>query len=76
MSAVAWHAAEPTDAGAVAQAIDDWWPGRHMVHAVCPQLFEHLGDTCIIGEEDGGLVGFLAGFDLVVMVKRLDRDVS
>jgi len=33
-----------------------------MVHAVCPQLFEHLGDTCMIVEDDGRLVGFLVGF--------------
>jgi len=62
VNTIAWRVAEPTDAVAVAKAIDDWWPGRHMVHAVCPQLFEHLGDTCVIAEEDGNLVGFLVGF--------------
>ena len=61
-AAVAWRPAGPDDAAAVAEAIDDWWPGRHMVHAVCPQLFEHLGDTCVIAEQDGELVGFLVGF--------------
>jgi GNAT superfamily N-acetyltransferase len=25
-------------------------------------LFEHFGDTCVIAEEDGDLVGFLVGF--------------
>jgi len=59
---VTWRPAEPGDAAAVARAIDDWWPGKHMVHAVCPQLFEHLGDTCVIAEVDGALVGFLVGF--------------
>jgi GNAT superfamily N-acetyltransferase len=57
-----WRSAEPADGPAVAKAIDDWWPGRHMVHAVCPQLFEHLGDTCVIAEREGALVGFLVGF--------------
>jgi len=57
-----WRSAEASDAPAVIGAITDWWPGVHMVHAVCPQLFEHFGDTCIILEEDGHLVGFLVGF--------------
>jgi len=57
-----WRPAKPTDAEAVGRAIDAWWPGLHMVHAVCPQLFEHLGDTCVIVEDDGRLVGFLVGF--------------
>ncbi|HJW75871.1 MAG TPA: GNAT family N-acetyltransferase, partial [Thermoleophilia bacterium] len=57
-----WRDAVPRDAAPVAAAIDDWWPGRHMVHAVCPQLLEHLGDTCVIAEVGGELVGFLVGF--------------
>lgn len=61
-SSVAWRSAEPDDAAAVARAIDDWWPGKHMVHAVCPQLFEHLGDTCVLAEREGDLIGFLVGF--------------
>ncbi len=61
-SPIEWRTAESGDAAAVAQAIDDWWPGKHMVHAVCPQLFEHLGDTCALAEQDGELVGFLVGF--------------
>ena len=62
VAGLTWRPAEPTDAEAVGQAIDAWWPGIHMVHAVCPQLFEHLGDTCTIVEDDGRLVGFLVGF--------------
>ena len=62
VAGLTWRLAEPTDAEAVGQAIDAWWPGIHMVHAVCPQLFEHLGDTCMIVEDDGRLVGFLVGF--------------
>jgi GNAT superfamily N-acetyltransferase len=57
-----WRPAVPTDADAVIAAIDAWWPGIHMVHAVCPQLFQHLGDTCIIVERDERLVAFLVGF--------------
>ena len=57
-----WRTAEPNDAEAVVAAIDEWWPGLHMVHAVCPQLFEHFGDTCVIVEDDDGLIGFLVGF--------------
>ncbi len=57
-----WRTAEPSDAEAVVAAITDWWPGVHMVHGVCPQMFEHLGDTCIIVEDDDGLLGFLVGF--------------
>jgi len=57
-----WRTADPSDSDAVIAAITDWWPGIHMVHAVCPQLFEHFGDTCIIVEDDDGLIGFLVGF--------------
>jgi ribosomal protein S18 acetylase RimI-like enzyme len=57
-----WRTADPRDADAVSAAITDWWPGIHMVHAVCPQLFEHLGDTCLIVEREGRLVAFLVGF--------------
>lgn len=58
---ITWRRAEPADAEAVVAAIDAWWPGLHMVHAVCPQLFQHFGDTCILAECDGRLVGFLVG---------------
>ena len=57
-----WRTAEAGDAEAVVAAIDDWWPGIHMVHGVCPQLLEHFGDTSLIVEEDGDLVAFLVGF--------------
>ena len=57
-----WRTADPSDSDAVIAAITDWWPGIHMVHAVCPQLFEHFGNTCIIVEDDDGLIGFLVGF--------------
>ena len=59
---LSWRCAEAADADAVVAAIDAWWPGLHMVHAVCPQLFEHFGDTCLIVERDERLVAFLVGF--------------
>jgi GNAT superfamily N-acetyltransferase len=62
LAGLSWREAEPRDAPRVAAAIDAWWSGRHMVHAVCPQLFEHLGDTCVMAEADGELAGFLVGF--------------
>lgn len=54
--------AQARDAIAVAKAIDDWWPEGHIVHGVCPQLLEHVGDTCCIIEREGELVGFLVGY--------------
>ena len=62
LSELTWRDAQARDAGAVATAIDEWWPGRHIVHGVCPQLFEHLGDTSLIVEDHGELVGFLVGY--------------
>jgi ribosomal protein S18 acetylase RimI-like enzyme len=61
-SELTWREAQPRDAAVVAAAIDAWWPGRHIVHGVCPQLLEHLGDTCQIVEDHGELVGFLVGY--------------
>jgi len=64
-----WRPAVPTDSDGVIAAIDAWWPGVHMVHAVCPQLFQQFGDTCIIVERDERLVAFLVGF----MSQRMPR---
>lgn len=61
LSHLTWRSAEPSDAEAVSAAIDAWWPGRHMVHAVCPQLFQHFGDTCLVVEDGNRLVAFLVG---------------
>lgn len=62
VAGLTWRQAEAGDAKPVTAAIDDWWRGRHMMHAVCPQLFEHFGDTCVIAEAGGELAGFLVGF--------------
>jgi GNAT superfamily N-acetyltransferase len=59
---LAWRSAEPADAAVIAAAIEDWWPGGHIVHGICPQLLEHTGDTCCVVEERGDLVGFLVGY--------------
>jgi ribosomal protein S18 acetylase RimI-like enzyme len=60
--AFTWREARASDAAAVASAIAAWWPEHHIIHGICPQLFEHLGDTCLIVEEDRGLIAFLAGY--------------
>jgi GNAT superfamily N-acetyltransferase len=60
-SSLSWRSAEPSDSEAVIAAIDAWWPGLHMVHAVCPQLFQHFGDTCVLVEDGDQLIGFLVG---------------
>ncbi len=57
-----WRPAEASDAAALTRAIDEWWPGGHIVHGICPQLLEHVGDTCFIVEDEGELVGFLVGY--------------
>jgi len=57
-----WRTAEAADASVVIAALDDWWQHEHMVHGVCPQLLDHVGDTCLIVEERGLLVAFLVGF--------------
>ena len=56
-----WRTAEPEDAVPVRVALDDWWEKR-LHHCVQPQLFEHYGDTTLIVEADGDLVGFLVGW--------------
>jgi GNAT superfamily N-acetyltransferase len=56
-----WRSAEPEDAIAVSRALDQWWEQR-LEHCVRPQLFEHLGDTTVIVEARGELIGFLVGW--------------
>jgi GNAT superfamily N-acetyltransferase len=62
MSDVVWRTAEPEDAPVVVAAIEGWWSHAHMVHGVCPQLFQHMGDTCLIVEDGGEMIAFLVGF--------------
>ncbi len=44
--------------------VDEWWGGRRMA-ALLPSLFlEHFAGTSLVAEDDdGGLAGFLVGFD-------------
>ncbi len=62
MSDVVFRTAEPEDAPVVVAAIEAWWSHTHMVHGVCPQLFQHMGDTCLIVEDGGEMIAFLVGF--------------
>ena len=46
----------------VISRLDEWWGGRDMVAKLPRLFFEHLGDAGLIAEDDGRVVGFLAGF--------------
>jgi ribosomal protein S18 acetylase RimI-like enzyme len=54
--------AKPTDHARVARVIDDWWGGRQMRDMLPRLFFAHFRETSFVAEEDGELVGFLAGF--------------
>lgn len=55
-SFVTWRETQPGDAAPIVSAIEEWWPGCHVVHGVCHQLLEHLGDLSLIVEDGGELV--------------------
>lgn len=54
--------AEPDDHAAAARVVDAWWGGRRMVDMLPRLFFVHFRPTSFVAEEDGRLVGFLAGF--------------
>ena len=54
--------ARDDDYGFVITRINDWWGGREMAPMFPPLFFEYLGDTGLVVEDDGRIVGFLAGF--------------
>lgn len=56
------RSAEPTDHAAVIRVLDAWWGGRHMADMLPRLFFVHFRPTSFVAEEDGRLVGFLAGF--------------
>jgi GNAT superfamily N-acetyltransferase len=58
---VAWRPALALDAADVRRALDEWWDQR-LHHCVGPQVLEHFGDTSLLAEVDGRLVGFLIGW--------------
>jgi len=58
---VSFRSANGDDYDFVVRRIDDWWGGRRMAQRFHRLFFEYLGDTAIIAEEDGRIVGFLAG---------------
>lgn len=60
LAGLSWREAEPSDAAPIAAAIDEWW-ARHLHHFVHPVLLEHVGDTCLVVEEEGRMVGFVVG---------------
>jgi ribosomal protein S18 acetylase RimI-like enzyme len=54
--------AEPADHATVIRVIDEWWGGRRMRDMLPRLFFVHFRETSFVAEEDGRLVGFLAGF--------------
>jgi ribosomal protein S18 acetylase RimI-like enzyme len=54
--------ARAADHERVARVIDDWWGGRQMRDMLPRLFFVHFRETTFVAEEDGELVGFLAGF--------------
>ena len=60
---VNWRTATAADAPAIATAIDEWWAhlGHHLQHFVHPLFLEHFGDTCLVAEDNDGMVAFLVG---------------
>ena len=56
-----FRSARGEDYDFVVRRIDDWWGGRRMAERFHRLFFEYLGDTAINAEDDGHIVGFLAG---------------
>ena len=46
----------------IIEAIDDWFDGRQMSHLLPRIFFIHFRPTSFVIEEDGRVMGFLAGF--------------
>jgi L-amino acid N-acyltransferase YncA len=54
--------AEAADHPAVIAVVDAWWGGRRMADMLPRLFFVHFRPTSFVAEEDGRVVGFLAGF--------------
>ena len=52
----------PGDFRPIADVFDDWWGGRPLRRLLLRPFFDHFGDTSLVAERDGELVGFLVGF--------------
>jgi len=53
---------EETDYDSIISVIDDWFDGRQMSHLLPKIFFIHFCPTSFVIEEDGRVIGFLAGF--------------
>jgi predicted GNAT superfamily acetyltransferase len=54
--------AEPSDYDPVVSALNDWWGGRLMSDMLPRLFFVHFRETSFVAEENGEIIGFLAGF--------------
>lgn len=52
----------PSDYDVIIAVLNDWWGGRQMADMLPRLFFVHFRDTSFVAEEDGAVVGFLAGF--------------
>jgi len=53
---------QEADYETIIEAIDDWFDGRQMSHLLPRIFFIHFRPTSFVIEEDGRVMGFLAGF--------------
>jgi ribosomal protein S18 acetylase RimI-like enzyme len=53
---------QEADYETIIEAIDDWFDGRQMSHLLPRIFFIHFRPTSFAIEEDGRVIGFLAGF--------------
>lgn len=53
---------EEADYDSMIAVIDDWWGGRQISHLLPRIFFIHFRPTSFAIEEDGRVIGFLAGF--------------
>ena len=59
---IALRNAEPEDYPPIVRLVDTWWGGRAMASMLPRLFFTHFRPTTFVAEEDGRLVGFVAGF--------------
>jgi ribosomal protein S18 acetylase RimI-like enzyme len=54
--------ATPDDYDAIIGVLNDWWGGREMADMLPRLFFIHFRSSSFVAEDDGTVVGFLAGF--------------